>query len=282
MYRNMIIKDFSEMTAVFPDIVYKYRSWTDDYHKTIINKRVVYMAPPMSFEDPKDCKGLVRYDLMSDDDIFKMYLYQSKEDNPQRTISQHRRHAKDWTKKKILKDHEHIRKLQEDNFKEFSARFGVLSVTGNPLNVEMWNKYSDMGQGFCVGYKSEILFRLMGSGGDVNYVEDLPNIFWNDDFETRRSKQIFYKESKWEFEQEYRLTKFWPNPAFVQQRCIEVPCEAYLQIIFGWNMPEGHKEEIIRYCKEQDIKVKLFQASIVKEDVQIRPYAEVLAAKCMV
>ncbi len=37
------------------DIVYKYRSWLDDYNRAPLEKNVLYLAPPSKFNDPFDC-----------------------------------------------------------------------------------------------------------------------------------------------------------------------------------------------------------------------------------
>ena len=38
-----------------PSIVYKYRSWSDEYHKRFLTEREVFMASPKTFEDELDC-----------------------------------------------------------------------------------------------------------------------------------------------------------------------------------------------------------------------------------
>lgn len=58
----------------YPDIIYKYRIWNDEFQKTILSERKVFLAPPTSFEDKKDCKLFVRYDLMTNLDIYKKYI----------------------------------------------------------------------------------------------------------------------------------------------------------------------------------------------------------------
>jgi hypothetical protein len=73
-------KTFEEMNL--PDTIYKYRNWDDPFHKTIITQQEVYFAKPTSFEDPLDCKNPVRYDLLTDKDIYNHYLDHSKEKYP--------------------------------------------------------------------------------------------------------------------------------------------------------------------------------------------------------
>ncbi len=146
-----------------PDLIYKYRIWGDENHNTILTKRIVFFAPPSSFEDKKDCKLQKRYDLMTENDIYLKYLNESKKNNEHSNRQQHRLFARQWTKRSPLKDMDHVRKLQEDHFKDFDSKFGILCLTANPNNLKMWNKYSQKGKGFCVGFDpaSEIN-RLIG------------------------------------------------------------------------------------------------------------------------
>jgi uncharacterized short protein YbdD (DUF466 family) len=263
---------FDEMPDI-PDTLYKYRNWDDEYQKTILTERTVYMAAPTSFEDKKDCKLLKRYDLMTEQDMYEKYLKTSKEDHPNWTRQQHRAFARESTKHSPMKDKEFIKKQQEKNFIEYDKRFGVLSLTANSSNLEMWNKYSNKGQGFCVGFDPKILFNHLGGGGAVQYYDELPDILHNDEYEIERFKQVFSKEKKWEFEQEYRTHKFYPFPASVRDRQIEVPKEAYKEVIFGWRMKEEVQDMIIEACKDQGLKVNFYISSIKSELVEIQPVA---------
>ena len=47
---------FEEMKGEFPEILYKYRSWDDSFHKKVITHRELFFSPPTWFEDPKDCR----------------------------------------------------------------------------------------------------------------------------------------------------------------------------------------------------------------------------------
>lgn len=259
---------FDEMPDI-PETLYKYRVWDDNYQKTILTERTVFMAAPTSFEDKKDCKLLKRYDLMTEQDIYEKYLKTSKEDHPNWTRQQHRAFARNWTKKSPMKDKEFVKRQQEENFIEYDKRFGVLSLTANSSNLDMWNKYSNEGRGFCVGFNPKILFNHLGGGGPVQYYDKLPDILHNDEFEVERFKQVFSKERKWEFEQEYRTHKFSPNPATVNDRQIQVPKEAYKEVIFGWQMEDDMKNSIMAACKDQSLKVDFYISSISNELVSI-------------
>ncbi len=256
-------------TPEYPESVYKYRKWTDAYQKTIITEKTVFLAKPTSFEDKKDCKLLKRYDLMTNQNIFSKYMDLSKKDNPTWKREQHRQHAKEKSKNSPMRNIEHVKKVQEQDFLEFDKRFGVLSLTANPLNFKMWNKYSEDGKGFCVGFHPKIMFSFLGGGGKVFYCKELPDILYNDDFHTEHFKQVFSKEDIWSFEEEYRTHKFYENPPTDNERCIKLPSNAYKEVIFGWATPESTVNEIKEACKIENLQVEFKRTILVNKEITI-------------
>ncbi len=231
----------------FPDVIYKYRTWTNPFHLRIITEKVLYMASPSDFFDPYDCKNPVRYDLLTDKDIFNIYLYRSKKDHKNWNRERHRIFARDWAKKSPLRDPEYLVKMQEDYFQDFHFHFGILSLTANSSNDDMWKSYSDNHQGFCIGFNTRLLFEHLGGGGEVNYYDTLPTINPAPihSYEQQHILQVFSKLRQWEYEQEYRTHKFYPNGATSEQRLIHVPPNAFKEIIFGNRMPDPIKEQML-------------------------------------
>lgn len=257
----------------YPSILYKYRFWNDNYHKDVISKGIVFLAPPTSFEDPKDCKLFKRYDLLTHNEIYSHYYKDSIKNNNNWTRQQHRKFARDWTKKSPMRNKENIKKMQEKHFLEFDKRFGVLSLTANPKNFDMWEKYADSHRGFCVGFDAKLLFDLVGSGGEVIYYDLLPDILPSDSREIEYIKQTYSKESKWSFEEEYRTQKFFPSPAKIDDRCIKLPKDCIKEIIFGESLSSDERGEIISICIENNFNVEYFEEKIYSnEDVRINTY----------
>lgn len=253
----------------YPESVFKYRKWNDNYQKTIITNKTVFMAKPTSFEDKKDCKLLKRYDLMTNQNIFNKYIDLSKSDNPTWNREKHRQHAKQMSKNSPMKNIEYVKKVQEQDFLEFDKRFGVLSLTANPINLKMWNKYSDDGKGFCVGFHPKMMFTFLGGGGKVIYYKELPTILYNDDFHVEHFKQVFSKEDIWSFEEEYRTHKFYKNPPTDTERCIVLPTEAYKEVIFGWAAPENMINEIKEACIIENLQVEFKRTTIADNEITI-------------
>lgn len=259
-------KDFEEIEL--PDTVWKYRDWKDAKHQIILTERKVWFAKPSSFNDPFDCKIPIRYDLMSDWEIFEKYLYESKQKAEHQNWSrqQHRNFAKHWTKKTPLRNKIRIKEFQEQSFKDFDSQFGVLSLTANPTNLQMWKLYSAEHSGFCIGFNPRIMFRYFGGGGKVKYYDELPIIkpIPFHDFETQHIYQAYSKLNKWEYEEEYRVSKIFEPFSSFNKRSMVLHKEAIKEVILGAKMNEQHKSEIISIIKNSLSHVSVSQ-SILNE-----------------
>ena len=218
-----------------PCVLYKYRDWQNPLHRRIITEREVFLAAPSTFEDQLDCRNSVRYDLLTEEQIFQKYYYDSIEMNPAFSEQEHRAFASHWADVSPLYDPSFIKEQKKRDYKEFNERIGVLCLTDNPINQQMWHKYARSSRGFAVGFRSNIFFDLVGSGGLVQYSTPLPVIMpspWHSHAEAI-TMQIHHKQKHWEFEQEYRTTIFGARPLSTAERIKKVPVEAYEEIVFG-------------------------------------------------
>lgn len=269
--KDWSFKEINFEDADNPETVYKYRSWENGFHKTILTEQIVYFARPTSFEDPLDCKLQKRYDLMTSDDIFEMYIRESKKYHPDWNRSQHRNFAKSWRKKSPLQNKKYVKQIQKQAFEDFDARFGVLSLTANPVNYKMWEQYGDNHSGFCVGFDFRKVYTYFGGGVPVQYYDNLPDILWDDPIEMEIFLQFSSKEKKWEYEQEYRAHKFHDNLMVEQNRQVKIPSECYSHLIFGAKMPEYDKKEIINDCTKNRLSVEFFTEAIIagSKDIEL-------------
>ena len=253
-----------------PPVVYKYRTWESEKHKTLITKRTVFMARPSSFEDEKEFRNYKRYDLMNDQEVYNKYLELSIIHNPGHTLDYHSNYAMEWTQRAPFRDELYLKEAQEKHFREYDDRIGVLSLSLYNDNLSMWNYYSCKGNGLCVGLNTKKLFPLMGEGGPVNYPYDgVPIINVTDSFDIQTWKQVYNKEVKWAFEKEYRFTVFDKTGLTDYNRGIVLPAECFEEVIFGWAMPRNVKTSIINACDVSGLKVAFFEASINGDIVSI-------------
>ena len=110
-----------------PKILYKYRSWSNENHKSILLKREVYFAPPSSFTDKYDCKIPTRYDLLTERQWNELYMFNSKKINPHYARAQHRQYIRQNFLKNKINSKSASERFNEETFYEFSKRFGVLT-----------------------------------------------------------------------------------------------------------------------------------------------------------
>ncbi|MBD2768859.1 DUF2971 domain-containing protein [Hymenobacter sp. BT664] len=218
-----------------PEILYKYRNWENQFHRSIITKREVFLAAPSTFEDQLDCKNPVRYDLLTDEQIIEKYIYESRKTNPGFSEQEHLDFAQRWAGKGLFRNKKHIAKHSRLDNISLNERLGVLCLTADPINKEMWHKYSRNSREFAIGFRTEILFDFVGSWGPVRYEPQLPRIMptpWHDE-EYQMIAQLYFKTQKWSFEKEYRTLRFSGTPLTLQDRIVELPAEAYEEIVFG-------------------------------------------------
>jgi hypothetical protein len=233
-------------------IIYKYRTWSNIFHKRFLTHREVFLASPESFEDKLDCYNPTRFDLLTKSQIYNYFIWSSKDKNPHFTRQQHRKFARDWAKVSDVNHPKIVRQFMEKSIQEYYQHEGILSLTENWNNDEMWEKYSDNGKGICIGYNTKIMFQFLGGGGPVEYCDELPIIMPEPfmEFGEALRNRVYCKLKKWEFEEEYRTQKFWVEPASISDRQIQLPKEAFNRIILGDNISDKDKEEIISITKE--------------------------------
>lgn len=251
----------------FPQTVYKYRCWNNTLHQSILKKRQVFMAAPSSFKDPFDCKFPVRWDLLTDEDIYNHFLTDSINKHPEWSRQQRRKFARNWSKKSAVRQPEIVVDHQQKTFRDYDERAGILSLTSNPSSIKMWEEYSCHHEGFVVGFNSRIMFDYLGGGGQVNYVDEIPIIYPSPkhNFDEQRNLQIFHKLSKWSFEEEYRTTKFGPLPLTISDRIVELPKESYKEIIIGSKMPIHNITEILDIVSSELKHVEIKRATIIDD-----------------
>lgn len=246
-------------------VLYKYRDWNNEFHKKTLIDPSVYLCPPRDFEDPLDCVNPTRYDLLTDSQIFEKFYNDSKKENPRFNYEEHFNWAYHWYQNTPIRNPLEFIINQNRLSSEFNDRFGVLSLTENPYNLKMWEKYGANNKGFCIAYDSEKLFKFLGSGCKVTYTDDLPRINAFENFMIQHFKQIFFKTTFWSFEEEYRLHTFWDEPVTTQQRNITISNESILEVLLGYDMSETDKNEITTLIESNFSEVKITQ--LTKEQI---------------
>lgn len=250
-----------------PNRLYKFRVWRNDYHKTILRDRLVYLSPPSGFEDPLDCKIPIRYDLRTHREQNKRFFEESVRRHPSWSKKRHKNWAKKWMKRTPLRNPRKLKSIMGLWEKKFDNRLGVLSLTPEVDNFEMWeSNYAEKHEGFCIGFDGKAMLSddsRFGMSGPVEYYTKLPIIHPDEYFLKKAEKQTFSKLSKWSFEKEYRTTKLRPDGEVGDDwRKVKVPDDRIIEVVFGAKMQKAEKEEITRFVHHNLPHVKLRQAEI--------------------
>ena len=263
---SKVRKTFEEMKGSYPETLYKYRKWSDVKHKRTITHRELFYSPPSWFPDPKDCKLVVNYELLSNRQKIKWTEYKLRQEDvesgrPSQSRNHYRSMAREHFKTSALSNNNKLEELKAKTEKEHDARIGVLCLTANPEIEKMWSEYSDHAQGFCIGLDSSLLFKHLGGGREVTYVSKLPKVM-PEPIHSRDEQmifQIFYKEDKWSDEEEYRTFTFRPKPMTLEERIIKLPPEVFTKIILGRKMSKKDKAELKENVPEELKSIQIIE-----------------------
>lgn len=235
----------------FPPILYKYRDWSDEFHKRFITEREVFMASAQSFKDKLDCNNSTRFDLLSDKQIYQYYRYWSEKENLNWKRYQHKDFARKLLKQTPIKNKKHVENWMEDTRNQYYQHDGIFSLTANPENEKMWEEYANKNSGICIGYNTRELFRYLGGGGEVQYLDELPIILPEPfmHFAEAMRNRVYCKLREYEYEEEYRTRIFSPNKLTLIDRQVKLPNEVFNKVILGSNVSDADRNDIIKNIK---------------------------------
>lgn len=259
----------------YPEIVYKYRNWTNKYHKDVLYKNHLFLASPRDFNDPFDCKIPINYKLLNSNEKINRYInvfinsYRNLMINDNLNIEQER----EKLKYRLKNEMDEFQIENEEKFFRFQDKFyGVLSLSTIWTNIIMWSHYSDNHKGYCVGFWEEKLRNsdIFGTSGAIKPVDNYPQIKPFDDYLKKALTQTRTKAKDWEYEKEYRFTKlfeFTKDEPTDEERTKTIPNNFFAEIILGLNMNKQDKSELINIGRQKGIKV--YEATKVPFKFQI-------------
>ncbi len=261
-----------DLTRNVPEILYKYRSWSDKNHKRLLTHGELFFASPRSFNDPFD-RGIHPNLLAGTDEQWDKYYEKSlgaevdpvKKGQKKRTLdilSQARKNPRDventlsWDIDEWMREQSYL-----DNT-------GILTLSATSEDVVLWSHYADSHKGFCVGFDFSEVTRLCESYAlgknmkcyqfDVAYTTEFPiypfiDLF--DDSGSTSKKMFATKHKNWEYEQEWRIVF-----TYGTNIRIHIPRSVIRSVIFGWEMPLEDQEEITSILRYLDSDIDLFKA----------------------
>ncbi len=246
----------------YPPLVYKYRNWVDDNHKSVLRQNKLFFTSPKDFNDPFDYKIPHDYSLLNTDEKITSYLNKKKEYRQSQGFPIDTAFIQMLEKfgQRIKNEPD---KVQEEYnslyFEGGDNHYGVLSLSERWDSILMWSHYGDFHKGYCVGlWEEKMRNSILATGGRIYYPADneFPKIDPLGDEIENMVLQSHAKSSDWKYEEEYRLSKVWyPEVPTIEQRIQVVPNDFFAEIIIGLSASTETRKEIIQLGKEKGIKV---------------------------
>jgi len=261
-----------EFFEAMPPRVYKYRVWSNSYHKKMLTDLELFFPEPKKFNDPYDC-GLPFRPDPTDKDPKK--IKDKLEELAPRAFPL-LRNDPIALEQKVVEQLSLIMQDPDTYFQEqwgfkrddLNSIYGVLSLTPHPANFLMWSHYSDSHRGFVIGFDTKILVKQnFATFSKVKYTDEIPIISVLEMNSILMYKLIYTKASPWAYEDEYRFTRIMqPNSK------ITANPSTLKTVHLGFNMPQKDKFEIIEIVKEKYPTVNIFEMTLGKDKFELIPF----------
>lgn len=253
------------------EILYKYRSWPckydiNRYQRRILTKNEIYFSSAEQFNDPFDNSLPFKYkesDLTRENLFNKLYAVGIR-NWPKMTDVQLRKICNERINSGAFENGKYWKENNDDNIKSIKSSLGIFSLSAVNDCILMWSHYADSHRGYCIGFDSDILFRLSGSLGNVLYDNRFPEIGLFDDSLEGFIKIFITKSESWSYEHEYRILK-----TYFAKKTITFTNDCVKQIIFGCKMEPAKKKEITRIAVSKFNNVELFEAEMNSSEFKI-------------
>ena len=232
---------------IVPDILYKYRDWTNINHKKLISRQELYFPKPSEFNDPFDGNIPVRWDLLTYEECLEKnldILNIVHKDKDQRLL---RQYAKEVTDGKKMWHPDNLAKERPEQLEKWNSIIGLLSLTSMPDNILMWSHYSNNHTGFVIGFDTNSLI----TDYDFDYIEPIvyqtqyPTIHGLDDNTKQFHKKFFCKSALWDYEKEWRISK-----NHIEKRVVKLYKHTINHIIIGCCVDTKQTKNIVKLCKK--------------------------------
>lgn len=248
-----------------PPTLYKFREWSNKFHKELVSKQVAFFASPGSFNDPFDCKIPIRYDIEPEKQLEDIYYKLAKAKYPNESDAKVRAHAKNYVSIGSIKPSD-FQKNGRDYFLKLDEIMGIFSLTKHNDDILMWGHYAASHRGFCVGFDTEELLKIADVDyiGKVKYLPKFPVIIPNDSMTDNFEQQIFTKWDRWQYEDEFRLTK-----NHIKNRKIKLSPKIFKELILGYNMSTKERKQLSVLAKKKFPEIKIYEAKPNEEEFKI-------------
>lgn len=247
VYNNFeeVAKEISKKT---PPIIYKYRDWENDYHKTIVTKRELYFAQPHSLNDPYDVRPPYNFVVPDIDiEVARNRIREAGKSIRPELTDEELEYEVELRLRSILQNPvEYFRKNRMDHVLD-SSRYdtiGILSFCSAFDNEPMWAHYGNNYNGFAIGFNTVKLARALNcTVGLVDYNDTPLDYYIMGENSGLLERELFRKSTKWKSEQEVRFLTV--GIGLYRDRVNTFPVEAVEEIVLGLNTSKQVQSEII-------------------------------------
>jgi len=251
-----------------PSILYKYRDWTNKFHRRLISKQEIYFAKPSEFNDPFDGNIPIRWDLMTYEECVDKNIELINTVHKDKDQRQVREYAQKITKEKTLWHPDRLAKERPEQLAKWNAVIGLFSLSSIPDNILMWSHYALNHSGFAVGFDT----KSFASDYDFEYIEPInyqtsyPTISGLDDGTTQFHKKFFYKSNLWSYEKEWRI-----SINHIKKRIIKLKTETIRQIIIGCIADTKRISEITTLSRKKlGTDIEIFKATKAENEFGLK------------
>ena len=244
-----------------PAHLYRYRSLKGDaaqYVATTIRMSTLYFAPPLSFNDPFDCRA--PYDFTANRQEVERYFARAGQRQLPGASRKTRRGIVKERLNAYRRDPDIKQFVMERHRERVTEEVGMLCLTSKRNDILMWSHYADGHSGICLEFDTKHEF--FGRALPVRYLERRPAINpFRQSYEEMLDAAILTKAQHWEYEDEWRIIEYNSGPGIYGY-----PPAALTGIILGTRISDSQALEIENLIKQERPPVKLYRA---KSDDQL-------------
>lgn len=247
-----------------PPIVYKYRSWNDDFHKGLLIDKQIWFSHPYDLNDPFDVRPPFAFD---EDEIHSQAFYQrlyesappwleyESEEEKAKIVNTH------WEKIKLNPKAHFDANRAEIERREKYDQYGIFSTSSDPVSLETWDLYGDESRGYTIGFHTSTLVKeLYCTIGHVTYSDaPFPYSFIGNHGDV---DVLLYKTTKWSYENEFRFLTL--GIGVPGQRLRKFPDDAVAEVILGENATKETENEI-RAILTQNYSISIPLYRLIKQ-----------------
>ena len=238
-----------------PNRIYKYAN-AEKQSLSNIKNQIIYMAPPLIFNDPYDCSLNIKAASLSKENVNRIREYYITIESTPESIRRELLEKKDDSLIELMQ--KSIESAISQNRDEFLNKNGVCCFSETNNNLLMWAHYSDSFKGYCLEFSTDREpFNKIKKVTYSNKIPkfDIPSFIFED-----KGDQILdlflTKAVDWNYEHEWRIMHSEAKTKYSYES------ESLKAIYFGPKMDFTIKEIICLILQNQNENVEFWDSKL--------------------